>query len=155
MLDFERKYNKEREDDNKRVVCFACHKEGHTIQNCFKLFPHLKNKDGEGKQDRRPRQKKDGYKGKKKAKAMQALWSADSDESEDDESDTESGNEQEANLALMATVDEKLTILDVDSIIASKNITDDTTIEFLKEMAKSRNKKEDSNNMGEASTSHH
>ena len=87
MLDFERKYNKEREDDNKRVVCFACHKEGHTIQNCFKLFPHLKNKDGEGKQDRRSRQKKDGYKGKQKAKAMQALWSADSDETGDDESD--------------------------------------------------------------------
>lgn len=43
MLKFESKYNNERISENKKLVCFACHREGHTIRNCFKLFPNLKN----------------------------------------------------------------------------------------------------------------
>jgi hypothetical protein len=31
MLSFERKYNKEREKENHKVICFACHREIHTI----------------------------------------------------------------------------------------------------------------------------
>ena len=147
MLDFERKYNKDREEKSKRVMCFACHREGHTIQTCFKLFPQLKNADGEGQQDRKPRQKYDGYK-KKKAKAMQALFS----DSEEEQSDPESENEEETNLALMASVDEGPSTIDVDSIISSKNITDETTIEFLKDLVKSRNNKAEGGE-GEASTS--
>ena len=60
LLDFERKYNMEREEKSKRVRCFSCHRKGHTIQTCFKLFPQLKNANGEGQQDRKPRQKYDG-----------------------------------------------------------------------------------------------
>ena len=81
MLDLERNYNKEREEKNKRVMCFACHRKWHTTQTCFQL---------------------NGYKAKKKAKALQALFS---DESEAEQSDAESENEQETNLALMASVD--------------------------------------------------
>ena len=89
MLNFERKYNKKREEKNKRVLCFACHRKGHTTQTCLELFSHMKNMDGEGKQDQMPIQKYDGYKGKKKAKTMQALFF---DESEVEESNTESKN---------------------------------------------------------------
>ena len=149
MLDFERKYNKNREEKNKRVMCFACHREGHTIQTCFKLFPQLKNEEGERQQDRKPRQKYDGYK-KKKAKAMQALFS---EGSEDEQTDTESENEGEANLALMAIVDEGSSTIDMDSIIASKNITDETTIQFLLDLAKSRSSKKVDEGEIEASTS--
>lgn len=151
MLDFERKYNKEREEKNKRVMCFACHREGHTIQTCFKLFPHMKSSDGDGQQDRKPRQKYDGYKNKKKAQAMKALLS---DESEVEESDTESENEQEINLALMAILDESppQPSIDVNSIISSKNITDQTTINILLDIARSKNIKLDENE-SKASTS--
>ena len=45
MLEFEKKYNKEREGRDKKPVCFMCQKEGHGIHSCFKLFPHLKEKD--------------------------------------------------------------------------------------------------------------
>jgi len=128
MLDLERNYNKEREEKNKRVMCFACHRKGHSTQTCFQL---------------------DGYKAKKKAKALQALFS---DESEAEQSDTESKNEQGTNLALMASVDEGLLAVDVDSIIASKNITDETTIEFLKDLVKSRNINKEGDEI-EASTS--
>ena len=128
MLDLEINYNKEREEKNKRVTCFACHRKGHTTQTCFQL---------------------DGYKAKKKAKALQALFS---DESEAEQSDTESENEQETNLALMASVDEGLSAIDVDSIIASKNITDEITIEFLKDLVKSRNINKEGDEI-EASTS--
>ena len=128
-------------------MCFACHREGHTIQTCFKLFPQLKNEEGERQQDRKPRQKYDGYK-KKKAKAMQALFS---EGSEDEQTDSESENEGEANLALMAIVDEGSSTIDMDSIISSKNITDETTINFLLDLAKSRNSKKEDD--GEAKTS--
>jgi hypothetical protein len=74
MLMFEYKFNKEREEENMKVECFACHREGHTIDYCSQLFPHLKNKEDEGRQDRKPRFKKDDY--KKKARAMQTMWSA-------------------------------------------------------------------------------
>jgi hypothetical protein len=46
MLKFKRKFNKECERENEKVVYFVCHREEHTIQNCFKFFPHLKNKEG-------------------------------------------------------------------------------------------------------------
>jgi Zn-finger protein len=50
MLSFEHKFNKEQEDENKKVVYFACHREGHTIHHCFQLFSHLKNEEDEGRQ---------------------------------------------------------------------------------------------------------
>jgi len=61
-------------------------------------------------------------------------------------------DEQDLNLALMASVDEGPSAIDVDSIIASKNITDETTIEFLMDLVKSRNIKKGNDEI-EASTS--
>ncbi|XP_078151948.1 putative LRR receptor-like serine/threonine-protein kinase At5g59680 [Carex rostrata] len=61
-------------------------------------------------------------------------------------------DEQDLNLALTANVDEGPSAIDVDSIIASKNITDETTIEFLIDLVKSRNIKKGDDGI-EASTS--
>jgi hypothetical protein len=58
-----------------------------------------------------------GYKGKRKAKAMNFIWDVDSDDDIND-SDNESSQSQELNFALM----------DVQIIITSKNITDLITI---------------------------
>ena len=135
MLDFEKKYNKEREEREKKVVCFMCQREGHTIQSCFKLFPHLKSND-EDKLERKGRFKRDFNKGKKKAKALNAMWSDDSDESNNEKSDSESDHGK-TNLALMA-IDDIEESIDIDSIIASKNITDPITLSVLKSMAISR-----------------
>jgi len=75
-----------------------------------------------------------------------------SEGSEDEQTDTESENEGEANLALMAIVDEGSSTIDMDSIIASKNITDETTINFLLDLAKSRSSKKVDEGEIEAST---
>jgi hypothetical protein len=72
----------ERELENKKVVCFACHKQGRTIQFCFKLFSHVKIKESEGKQDLKSRQKRNGFKSKNNAIAMQVMCSAKSDDSD-------------------------------------------------------------------------
>ena len=72
MLSFEKKYNKERTLKNKKVVCFACQNEGHTIHTCYKVFPKLKERSDEGNQERKPRYQKDGYKNKKKVTPTQA-----------------------------------------------------------------------------------
>jgi hypothetical protein len=63
--------------------------------------PHLKNKEGEGRQDCKPRHKNDGYKNKKKVKIMQVMWSAKSDDSGTDGSGAKLGDENELNLALV------------------------------------------------------
>jgi alkyl hydroperoxide reductase subunit AhpC len=134
-------------------VCFTCHKEGRTIQLCFKLFPHLKNKEGKGRQDRKPRHKSDGYKNKKKDKAMQAMWSAKSDHSETDGSGTDSGEDQEVNLALMTYVEDELSPINIDEIITSKNISDESTIQLLRNIVISKNKELESKQWASASTS--
>jgi hypothetical protein len=110
----------------------VCHKEGHTIRNCFKYFSCLKNKGG---QDRNHKQSKD-FKHKKKAHAM---WSANSDENRVEDSGTESGEEQILNLALMTIIDEKSSPIDIDAIIASKNITDLVTIKDLRSVTDMKN----------------
>jgi hypothetical protein len=93
MLSFERKYKKEREEESKNVIYFVYHKEGRIIQFWFNLFSHLKNKQGEERKDRKLRHKSDGYKNKKKAKAMQAMWRVESDNIDTDGSGTESGED--------------------------------------------------------------
>ena len=109
------------------MVCFACQKEGHSIHSCYKVFPKLKERSDEGNQERKPRYQKDGYKNKKKAKAMQASWCIDSDSSESDESDDERAEESE-NLALMAIVARVNFIEEMEAIIANKKIIDEVTI---------------------------
>jgi hypothetical protein len=69
---------------------------------CFELFLHLKNKDGEGRQNHKLRHKNNGYKNKKKGKAIQVMWSVESENSDTDGSSAESGDEKELNLALIA-----------------------------------------------------
>jgi hypothetical protein len=122
-----------------KVVCFACHKEGHTIQFYFKLFSHVKIKESVGKQELKGRQKRNGFKSKKNAIVMQAMCSAKSDDSDTEASDSELGDKPELNLILMAQVEESPSI-DVNEIITSKNITYNITIELLRKIALSKNK---------------
>ena len=141
MLSFEKKYNKERALKNKKVVCFACQKEGHTIHSCYKVFPHLKEKNDEGNQECKSWYQRDGYKNKKKTKAMQASsWCIDSDSSESDESDEERADEGE-NLALMAIVTRVNFIEEMEAIIANKKITDEVTINALMSVARLKEEK--------------
>jgi hypothetical protein len=71
---------------------------------------------------------------------MHVIWSADSDESEVEVSGSESRDEQILNLILMGIVDEKCSPIDINVIIANKNITDSITIEALRTVAIMRNK---------------
>jgi hypothetical protein len=69
---------------------------------------------------------------------MQAMWSAESDQSDTDNSD--SGEDQEVYLTLMAQVEDKLSPIDIDEIITSKNISDESTIQLLRIITISKNK---------------
>jgi hypothetical protein len=73
ILNFEKKFNKEKEEHEKNVICFECHKEGHTIHSHFLRFPHFKGTDGTSRQDRKDKFAKDGFKGRRKEKAMNAI----------------------------------------------------------------------------------
>jgi hypothetical protein len=108
----------------------------------------LENKGG---QDQNHKQSK-GFRHKKKARAMYAMWSADSDESEAEKSESKSGEEQILNLSLMIIVDEKYSSIDIDVIIASKNITDPITIEALRSVALMKNKEMQSKKHSEDKT---
>jgi hypothetical protein len=68
MLNFEKKFNKERKEHEKNVIYLGYHKEGHTIYSCFLLFPHLKGTDDTSRQDQKDKFLNDGFKGKKKQK---------------------------------------------------------------------------------------
>jgi hypothetical protein len=76
-INFERRVNEERISQGKRVVCLGCNREGHSIQNCFGIFP-TKRKDGGGR-DYRPKNNK--YNRKKKAFPA---WSRDSQSSSEE-----------------------------------------------------------------------
>jgi hypothetical protein len=140
MLNFKKKFNKEREEHDKKVICCGCHKEGHTIHSCFLLFPHLKGTDGTSRQDRKDKFVKDGFNGKRKEKAMNVIWDVDSDDDNND-SDNEVSHSQEASFALMTMVEDISSDMDVETIIISKNITDLITIEFLRKIAESKKPK--------------
>ena len=93
MFQFERRYNKEREEKNKRSICFMCQKKGHTIHTCYELFSKPRRQESDDEQD---------------------------------------------HFAFMAFVDESSSHIDIDSIIASKNITDENTLEILRNIAISK-----------------
>jgi hypothetical protein len=82
---------------------------------------------------------------------MQAMWSAESDHNDTDGSNTESGEDQELNLALMAQIEDELSPIDIDEIITSKNISDESTIQLLWNITISKNKELESKQ--QASTS--
>jgi hypothetical protein len=113
----------------------------------------LKNKEGEGRQDRKPRYMSDGYKNKKKVKAMQAMWSAESDHNDTDVSDIDSGEDQKVNLALMAQVEDELSPINIDEINTSKNISDESTVQLLRNISISKNKELESKQQASAPTS--
>jgi hypothetical protein len=134
MLTFERKFNKKMEEWDKKVICFGCHKEGHTIQLCF-LFFLISRAMMTTLAKRRDKNLKDGYKGKRKVKAMNVIWDVHSDDDNND-SDNKASQSQEINFALMVMVENILSGMDVETIIATKNITDPITIEHLRKIIK-------------------
>jgi hypothetical protein len=140
MLNFEKKFNKERDEHDKKVICFGCHKEGHIIHSCFLFFPHLKGTDDTSRQDRKDKSSKDDFKGRKKTKAMNVIWDVDSDDNNND-SDNETSYSQEVNFALMTMVEDISSDMDVKTIIISKNITDHITIKVLRKIAESKKPK--------------
>jgi hypothetical protein len=140
MLNFENKFNKEREENDKKVICFGCHKEEHTIHSYFLLFSHLKGTNGTSRQDRKYKFSKDGFKRRRKTKVMNVIWDVHSDDDNND-SDNEASHSQEANFALMAMVEDISSGMDVKTIIISKNITDPITILLLHKIAESKKPK--------------
>jgi hypothetical protein len=56
------------------------------------------------------------------------MWSIESNNSDIDDTGVESEDENELNLALMTRVEENPSIIDIDGITASKNISDNKTI---------------------------
>jgi hypothetical protein len=95
--------------------------------------------------------KKNGY--KKKVRTMQAMWSAVFNDSDNEYSCSESRSEQVLNLAIMTQVEEGPSTINVDEIIASKNITDNIIIELLKRITLSKNKELESKQQESVSTS--
>jgi hypothetical protein len=141
MLNFEKKFNKEREENNKNVIYFGCHKEGHKewhiIHSCFlSFFSHIKGTDGTSRQDQKNKFSKYGFKGRKKAKVVNAIWDVDSDDDNND-SDNEASHSQEANFTLIVTMKDISSGMDVETIIISKNIIDPITIDILRKIAES------------------
>jgi hypothetical protein len=82
---------------------------------------------------------------------MQAMWRAESNNSDTDGSG-EFGEDQELNLALMAQVEDVSSLIDIDGIIVSKNILDESTIEFLRNITLSKNKELNSKQQVSTST---
>jgi hypothetical protein len=63
---------------------------------------------------------------------MQVMWSAESDHIDTDDSGSDSGDDQEVNLALMAHIEDEISLINIDGIITSKNISDESTIQLLR-----------------------
>jgi hypothetical protein len=75
MFTFERKFNKEREDEIRISFALVA-----AIHSCFILFSHFKSNDGNTRQEKRVKYPKDGYKDKRKAKVMNVIWDANLDD---------------------------------------------------------------------------
>jgi hypothetical protein len=45
MLNLEKEYNKERDEEDMTHICFSCHKEGHITHNYFLVFSHKKKQN--------------------------------------------------------------------------------------------------------------
>jgi hypothetical protein len=78
---------------------------------------------------------------------------AESDDNDTDVSCAELGDENELNLTLMVWVEEDLSRIDIDGIIASKNILDNKTIKLLRNMVIFKNKEIESQQQASPSTS--
>lgn len=83
------------------VICLGCNKEGHSIQNCFKLF--YQKKEGGDRQNQCFKSRRDRKPRSKRERAMFAKQHTKMDYSSGGESNSESENDEVINLALMAT----------------------------------------------------
>jgi roadblock/LC7 domain-containing protein len=81
------------------------------------LFSHLINKEGERSQDHKSQYKSDGYKSKKKAKAMQAMCNA----NQITVTPTAQAHNKKMNMRY-SIIEKGSSIIDIDGIIANKNI---------------------------------
>jgi hypothetical protein len=70
-----------------------------------------------------------------------------------DDSSVKSGDEQELNLALIARVEEGTFTIDINRISARKNISDNKTIELLRNIVMSKNKELETQQQVSMSTS--
>jgi hypothetical protein len=68
------------------------------------------------------------------------MWSAKSDNSDTDDSGTESDEDQEINITIMVKVEDSLSPIDINKIISSKKISNESTIKLLKNIMLSKNK---------------
>jgi hypothetical protein len=80
------------------------------------------------------------------------MWSVESDGSNTNGSCAELGDEKELNLTHMTRVEEGPSTIDIDSIIASKNVLNRKIIELLGNMAMSKNKELESQQRARPST---
>jgi hypothetical protein len=137
MFAFEKRVNNKREEEDKRVVCINCEKEGHTIHTCYKLFPQMRSVERGEKQDQKGNFKRDGFKGKKNPKAMHSdTW--DEDEKEDGESEISPNNDGHSPFCFMAQVNLGVTSEeeeeDFEAIIVKNELTDPIIIEYLRKL---------------------
>jgi hypothetical protein len=68
------------------------------------------------------------------------MWSAKSDNSDTDDSGTESDEDQEINITIMVKVEDSPSPIDINKIISSKKISNESTIKLLKNIMLSKNK---------------
>jgi hypothetical protein len=80
MLIFERKFNKEREERDKKGHMLRVSQESHTIYSFFLLFSHFKSSDGNTRQDKKKNYTKDDFKCKCKKKVMNIIWDVNFDD---------------------------------------------------------------------------
>jgi hypothetical protein len=81
-----------------------------------------------------------GHKEKRKAKTMIAIWVVDSDDDTND-FDNETSKLQKINFALMVIMEDISSGIDVETIIAIKNIIDPIIIELLCKIVESKKPK--------------
>jgi hypothetical protein len=139
ILTFERKFNKKREELDKNVIYFGCHKKRYTIHSYF-FSSHLKSNDDNTHQEKKDKYPKDCYKGKRKDKVMNTIWDVNLDDDNND-SANETSQSQEINFTLIAIVEDISRGMDVETIIATKNITDPIIIMLLHKIIESKNPK--------------
>jgi hypothetical protein len=112
MVNLENEHNEERDEKGMTCICFSCHKECHTTHDCSLVFPNKKKQNIE--------------------KISVMLVSSNHVKKKKDKINP-------LNLALIAQVDESLSVVDVDDIIARNNITDLCTLEILHDIVISKN----------------
>jgi gag-polypeptide of LTR copia-type len=116
-LNLGKEHNKVRDEKKMTCICFSCHKIGHTTHDYFFVFPHKKKQNFE------------------RIDAMLAT---------SNHVERKKDKRNSLNLVLIAEVEERSPVIDVDKIVARNNITDLCTLEILHDIVISKNMKMDS-----------